>query len=319
MNEVILSNSDLLSICGFETDDCLCLRSGDPYFEKYYTEYHAHITDHLSYVCSLLNDLANNINAKETIQQAIVATSYALCIIKNKSLFPEYHGNTVASYGFFIVGKPEPVISIEIKHVLSQIIKIINPDFDSDKLFNLLRNAFQSVDNHSQVIKRTNKMDDKIVNGLEVTHLGLLKIEKAMAVFQESRIVMPPVAPQSTDSISLPLLISNSKSAEADATEPNHKANDTAEAMKILGSCGASEQIAYEQYLQAAKALGCNCTDKDAYDWCVNHIDGFDSKSRTFDSWARYLRTARNALGMQKNSSARPFLVEKSVVSVDGI
>ena len=57
---------------------------------------------------------------------------------------------------------------------------------------------------------------------------------------------------------------------------------------------------AYGQYLSALPNVKDNPTDRDCYDWAVEHNEG--SRLPAFDTWQRYVRQARQHYGQQKNT-----------------
>lgn len=71
-------------------------------------------------------------------------------------------------------------------------------------------------------------------------------------------------------------------------------------ATQVTPSLRPSVEKAYRQYLFAAERLGPDVTDRDAYDWLEKHPDG-DDELPSFDTWSKYVRTARKAHGQPKN------------------
>ena len=57
---------------------------------------------------------------------------------------------------------------------------------------------------------------------------------------------------------------------------------------------------AYQQYQMAEKSLG-DTTDRQAYDWLKERVEETE-RLPDFNTWTRYLRTARKFYGTQKNT-----------------
>jgi hypothetical protein len=78
-----------------------------------------------------------------------------------------------------------------------------------------------------------------------------------------------------------------------------------------------SRRKAWMQWFTASKTLK-DCTDRQAYEWNKKHLGSGDVLI-PFESWRRYIRQARNAMGLQKNSPAKPTLSGKSIVSSNDV
>lgn len=93
---------------------------------------------------------------------------------------------------------------------------------------------------------------------------------------------------------------------------PGNQSADSGQAEPLLPSealqqLQRTEQLAYAQWAYAIEKIG-ECTDKDAYEWLKENLqdspceDLAASSLATFESWSRYLRTARKQTGQTKNS-----------------
>ena len=78
-----------------------------------------------------------------------------------------------------------------------------------------------------------------------------------------------------------------------------------------------SRKKAWNQYFRAQVALR-NCTDREAYEWCEMQLEEEETMP-TFSTWSRYVRDARRAMGLQKNTPGRPIPTGKSVVTPDDV
>ncbi|MCG3179635.1 MAG: hypothetical protein BIFFINMI_01976 [Phycisphaerae bacterium] len=75
-----------------------------------------------------------------------------------------------------------------------------------------------------------------------------------------------------------------------------------------------AERKAYQQYAYAVEQSAMPITkDREAYDWLAAHLDSGD-KLPAYETWTRYLRSARKALGEQKNKPRRGRQAGRSVV-----
>ena len=78
-----------------------------------------------------------------------------------------------------------------------------------------------------------------------------------------------------------------------------------------------SRRKAWMQWFTASQTLN-NCTDHQAYEWNKKQLESGDVLI-PFESWRRYIRQARNAMGLQKNSTAKPILSGKSIISSNDV
>lgn len=71
----------------------------------------------------------------------------------------------------------------------------------------------------------------------------------------------------------------------------------------VRGKLKKSEKKAYESYKIAEEKMSPKPTDREAYEWLVDHQEHIEHYSLpSFDNWARYVRTGRKHYGDPKNT-----------------
>jgi hypothetical protein len=78
-----------------------------------------------------------------------------------------------------------------------------------------------------------------------------------------------------------------------------------------------SRRKAWMEYYEAEELLGA-CTDKQAYEFINERLEK-GATLPSFETWRRYVRDARNALGLQKYSPGKGKPTGKSVISPDDV
>jgi hypothetical protein len=92
------------------------------------------------------------------------------------------------------------------------------------------------------------------------------------------------------------------------------KASPAADPLKALPP---SRVKAYCQHKEAIEALGGSATDREAYDWFAEHGEG--ELAESFESWSKYVRDARKALGQLRNTPRRGRETGRSIVRASDV